>query len=177
MIRRVAVKGKTYDFNVLTAKGGAHWRPEHGVLPEDVDTYNRLSVAMKFGYSVGELTGPAIAAMRGFIDAQALDLGVKTKALMELEEDTIINGDASTYPTEFNGLIKSIVTATTDKSSAYVTLANMRTELATNFQANGQTDLIVTDIFTQNYQVLKLPDGSLPARTEPSISHWIPSTP
>ena len=33
------------------------------------------------------------------------------------------------------------------------------------------------DIFTQNYQVLKLPDGSLPARTEPSISHWIPSTP
>jgi hypothetical protein len=33
------------------------------------------------------------------------------------------------------------------------------------------------DIFTQNYQVLTLADGSLPARTEPSISHWIPSTP
>jgi hypothetical protein len=25
--------------------------------------------------------------------------------------------------------------------------------------------------------VLKLPDGSLPERTEPSVSHWIPSTP
>jgi hypothetical protein len=33
------------------------------------------------------------------------------------------------------------------------------------------------DIYAQNSQVLKLPDGSLPARTEPSISHWIPSTP
>ncbi len=33
------------------------------------------------------------------------------------------------------------------------------------------------DVFALNYQVLKLPDGSLPARTEPSVSHWIPSTP
>jgi hypothetical protein len=32
------------------------------------------------------------------------------------------------------------------------------------------------DIYTQNFQVLQLPDGNLPARTEPSISHWIPST-
>ena len=33
------------------------------------------------------------------------------------------------------------------------------------------------DIFTENCQVLTLPDGSIPDRTEPSISHWIPSTP
>ena len=33
------------------------------------------------------------------------------------------------------------------------------------------------DIYAENFQVLKLPDGSLPGRTEPSISHWIPSTP
>jgi len=33
------------------------------------------------------------------------------------------------------------------------------------------------DVFALNYQVLKLPDGSLPERTEPSVSHWIPSTP
>jgi hypothetical protein len=32
------------------------------------------------------------------------------------------------------------------------------------------------DIFAENFQVLELPDGSLPPRTEPSISHWIPST-
>ncbi len=33
------------------------------------------------------------------------------------------------------------------------------------------------DIFALNYQVLRLPNGSLPASTEPSVSHWIPSTP
>jgi len=33
------------------------------------------------------------------------------------------------------------------------------------------------DIFTQNAQVLRLPNGDLPTRTEPSVSHWIPSTP
>lgn len=33
------------------------------------------------------------------------------------------------------------------------------------------------DIFTLNYQVLRLPNGSYPNRTEPSVSHWIPSTP
>lgn len=33
------------------------------------------------------------------------------------------------------------------------------------------------DLFTLNYQVLKLPNGTIPNRTEPSVSHWIPSTP
>jgi hypothetical protein len=33
------------------------------------------------------------------------------------------------------------------------------------------------DVYTLNYQVLTLPDGSLPNITEPSVSHWIPSTP
>jgi len=30
---------------------------------------------------------------------------------------------------------------------------------------------------TLNYQVLKLPNGAIPNKTEPSVSHWIPSTP
>ncbi len=33
------------------------------------------------------------------------------------------------------------------------------------------------DLFTLNYQVLMPPGGSLPNVTEPSVSHWIPSTP
>lgn len=33
------------------------------------------------------------------------------------------------------------------------------------------------DLFTLNYQVLKLPSGAIPNKTEPSVSHWIPSTP
>ena len=33
------------------------------------------------------------------------------------------------------------------------------------------------DLFALNYEVLTLPGGALPSRTEPSVSHWIPSTP
>jgi len=33
------------------------------------------------------------------------------------------------------------------------------------------------DLFTLNYEPLRLPNGTIPNRTEPSVSHWIPSTP
>jgi len=33
------------------------------------------------------------------------------------------------------------------------------------------------DLFTLNYELLRLPNGTVPNRTEPSVSHWIPSTP
>ena len=150
LIPRRAVRGKTYDYNKLTAKGGASWKAEDAPLPEDVDTYDRATVSIKFAYSVGRLSNPAIAAMRGFIDANALDLQVKTQALIELEEDTIINGDASTYTTEFTGLVSSITTNTTTVSD-YPTLAGIRDELATCYNAKGRITLAVTDPFTHNY--------------------------
>ena len=46
-----------------------------------------------------------------------------------------------------------------------------------DFEATRMTVNYWRDLYTQNFQVLKLPGGSLPARTEPSVSHWIPSTP
>lgn len=175
MIRRLAVRGKTYDFNALTAKGGATWRPEDGSLPEDVDTYDRLSVTIKYGYSVGKLTNPAIAAMRGYVDANALDLAVKTQALMELEEDTIINGDSSSFPNEYDGLIVSIVTNTTDLSGANVSLSDIRGELATTFQARGRTNLIVTDVNTHNFVKSLLQDFQRqPAQPAENLPFGIP---
>lgn len=47
----------------------------------------------------------------------------------------------------------------------------------TGFDAQRLTVNYWRDVYAQNAQVLRLPNGSLPARTEPSISHWIPSTP
>ncbi len=45
------------------------------------------------------------------------------------------------------------------------------------FDARRMTVNYFRDVYTQNYDVLRLPDGSLPARSEPAISHWVPSTP
>jgi HK97 family phage major capsid protein len=151
LLPRRAVKGLTYDYIPLTAKNGAAFALEDQAIADQEDTYDRVSVNMKYLYAKGRITGQARAAMQGFIDPNALDLRVKVKSIKEAEEDAIINGDASTNPEEFDGLIQLITTNTTNKSSASVTLANIRAELATTFNANGMVTLAVTDASTLNY--------------------------
>ena len=151
IIPRRAVKGLTYDYIPLTAKGGAFWAAENGSLAVVEDTYDRTSIPIKFLYAKGLISGPAIAAMAGFIDPTQLDLGVKTDSIYEAEEDAIINGDATTYPLEPNGLIQSITTNTTNRSGGLPTLPLIRAELATTYNANGMVTLAVTDATTHNY--------------------------
>jgi len=147
---RRAVRGSTYDYIPLTAKAGAQFNFEDAALADQVDTYDRVSVAIKFLYAVGRVTGPSIAAMRGFIDPSQLDLAVKTQSIKELEEETIINGDLTTNSEEFDGFIQIISTNTT-AVSGNVTLAGIRAELATTFNANGMVTLAVTDASTHNF--------------------------
>lgn len=151
MLARRAIKGLTYDYIPKTSQGGAVWAAENATIADQVDVYDRVSVGVKFLYAKGRITGPSIAAMRGFIDPSQLDLASKTKAIREAEEDMIINGDASTNPEEPTGLIVGITTNTTNKSGTSVTLANIRAELTTTFNANGDVTVAVTDAATHNY--------------------------
>ena len=151
IVPRRAVKGLTYDYIPLTAKGGAFWAAENGSLAVVTDTYERVSIPIKFLYAKGLISGPAIAGMRGFIDPSALDLGVKTDSIYEAEEDALINGDATTSVYEPSGLIKLITSNTTDLSGAYPTLASIRAEFTTTFNAKGIVTLAVTDAATHNY--------------------------
>lgn len=150
LIMRRAVKGLTYDYVPLTAKAGAAWNFEDSSQPDQIDTYNRTSVGIKFLYAVGRVTGPSIAAMRGFIDPMQLDLAVKTESIKEAEEDMIINGDASTNPEEPDGLI-ILVTTNSTAVNGNVTLVDIRAEIATTFNANGAVTLAVTDANTHNF--------------------------
>ncbi len=151
LVPRRANRGLTHDYNKITAKGGAKWKLDDASQLEDTDTYSRVSVAIKFGYSVGRVTGPAIAGMAHYKNAMQLDLAVKTQALKELEEDTIINGDVGTYATEFDGLIQVISTSTTNLSNRKVTLDDIDTELSTTFNNKGMVTLCVTDSATHFY--------------------------
>jgi len=151
LIPRRAIKGMTYDYIPKTVQGGAVWTFENAPIGEQTDTYDRASVGVKFLYAKGRISGPSIAAMRGFIDPSSLDLASKTKAMYEAEEDMIINGDAATNPEEPTGLIVGITTNTTNLSNTYPTLTQIRAELATTFNANGMVTLAVTDASTHNY--------------------------
>ena len=151
IVPRRAVKGLTYDYIPLTAKGGAFWAGENTALSAVEDTYARVSVPMKFLYAKGSISGPAIAGMRGFIDPTQLDLSVKTISIYEAEEDALINGDSSTTVYEPDGMIQSISTNTTNRSGGLPTLPLIRAELATTFNANGNVNLAITDATTHNY--------------------------
>lgn len=151
MVPRRAMRGLTYDYIPLTAKGGAFWAAEGGSLNEVEDTYARVSVPVKYLYAKGLITGPAIAGMRGFIDPAQLDLSVKTTSIYEAEEDALINGDATTNPLEPSGMIKLITTNTTNLSGGNPTLPLIRAELATTFNAKGFPTLALTDATTHNY--------------------------
>ena len=148
---RRAIKGQTYDYIPLTSKGGAVWAAENAAIADQTDVYDRASVNVKFLYAKGRVSGPSIAAMRGFIDPSQLDLSVKTASVIEAEEDALINGDASTNPEEPNGAIIAITTNTTNLSGALPTLAQIRAEFATSYNANGQVTVGITDATTHNY--------------------------
>lgn len=150
LIPRRAVRGKSVDFNQLTTKAGAKWKLEDAALDEDVDTYDRITHQVKFGYAVGRLTGPAVMTSRHFIDIRALDVRVKTIEIRELEEQTILNGDKTTYSTEYDGML-TISDNSRSISSAEITLGDIRTENDTIFNDSGNNDLNVMQATTHSY--------------------------
>jgi len=150
-IRRKAVRGRSYVYNTLTAKQGADWLGDDAPLADQVDTRGTESVVMKFLYAVGRVTGPALASGSAYINLLSEDLRGKVASMNEALENEIINGNTTTNALGFQGLIQSITTNTTDLSGAAVTLQNIRDELATTYQAKGETDVVVTDAVTHNY--------------------------
>jgi hypothetical protein len=137
VLRRVTNMGRTADFNVITAKGGAFFATEDAAISETNTTYDRVSVAIKYLYAVGRVTGQAQAAIPGYnlvgatisgtgigsdanISSQMapnpiqLEVFVKMRELKEMEEAVLINGNATTSAyaanadgTEFDGIVQT----------------------------------------------------------------------
>lgn len=164
---RVANMGTTADYNKLTAKGSASYQAEDTSKTEADDTYDRASSAIKYGYAVGRVTGPMIAAMppytvQGFTpagtgagggsgfgagaapSAKQLEVLVKTRALRELQENTIINGSISSNAYEYDGVVQLMgSTNTVDKNTSAMTLEDLRTAIRYAFDDGGRPNLAV----------------------------------
>jgi hypothetical protein len=182
LIPRVTNYGKTADYNQITAIASAQPLGEDGAMSEQNDTYTRKSVAIKYLYSVGRVTGPMFAASKqflssgGYVDALSLEVKNKTIALKRLEEAMILLGDSKANWTEpvnstvidfnysYDGLYQLISNANSNNlggSSSYVTdnagaslsIAGIRTGIRTARTAGGEPTLIVTDYAT--YDTIK----------------------
>ncbi|MHA1481861.1 MAG: SU10 major capsid protein [Candidatus Heimdallarchaeaceae archaeon] len=164
LVPRVTNQGMFADYNQLTAKGGGVTAIEDAVLTDTTTTYDRKSTAIKYLYAIGRVTGPAKAGMPSWIlggltsaggatgpfndsvgtNAKQLEILVKAREIRELEENLIVNGDASTDATQFSGIVKLMSTTNTvDKNTSAMTLDDIDTAVRYAFDDGGRPNLAV----------------------------------
>ena len=178
MLKRVTNMGRTADFNVITAKGGAFTAAEDANLTETNTTYDRMSTDIKYLYAVGRVTGQAIAAIPGYNlvgstiggsglgndssigtsfanNALQTEVFVKMRELSELEEKLLINGNATTSVyggangTEFDGI--TVTQSTTNEVTANdgpLTEDLINEAIQEAFDDSGRPDFAIADSAT-----------------------------
>lgn len=149
IIRRVVNQGTYAVYNNQTVKAAAVVAGEDGVVADQTSTYDNYSIAIKYLYAKGRITGPAQAAMPSWTmsgyqpsgsglpgsswsnvsapNAMQLEILDRARALKELEENLILNGDDSSDANEFDGLITLQSTTNKVTISAAPSLANLAT--------------------------------------------------
>ena len=140
MLARRAVQGLTYDYNAITALTNAVTLNEDASLDDLTDTYDRYSTSMTYLYSTGRVTGPTIAARRGYVDALNLEVQNRTIGIKRYEDQLCLQS-AATSP-EMSSLADLISTNETALSGA-LTVSALRTELAQCRDAGGIINLLV----------------------------------
>lgn len=122
----------SYIYRSITALPSAAFGTDGGNLPSASEgTYAKPSVAMKYIYTRGEVTGPMISASASLLDAYQLEIELHADALVRKLEQTIISGDSSVTAAEFDGLIKQITnslnvgTGTGQTTTTLLTLAHL----------------------------------------------------
>ena len=186
LIPRVSNQGITADFNVITAKGGAVVAAEDAALAETNTTFDRQSTAIKYLYSVGRVTGQAMAAIPSYIlqgltpdggatgafssssapNAKQLEVLIKTRDMRELEEELIVNGDTDSDANEFNGIIDIMAaTNTVDKNTSALALGDIDTAIKNAFDDGGRPNLAVcsSGVYTDLMGLLTAKIGYLQA--------------
>lgn len=166
LIPRVTNLGLYADWNEITAKGAGFTAAEDAALAETDDTIDRYSTAIKFVYSVGRVTGPALAGQPAFVlegfqgtgsglggsafgnvsapNAMQFRILTAARALKEKEESLIVNGDASTTATEFSGIVKlQSTTNVVDLSAASLTYDDIEEAVQNAFDDGGIIKLAV----------------------------------
>jgi len=163
LIPRVSNQGITADYNVITAKGGAVVAAEDAALSETNTTFDRMSTSIKYLYSVGRVTGQAMAAIPSYIlqgltpdggatgafssssapNAKQLEVLIKTRDMRELEEELIINGSVSSDSNEFDGIVALCTANATAKAGAALALGDIDTAVKLAFDDGGRPNLAV----------------------------------
>lgn len=205
MISRVSNMGLTADYNVIESKGSAYTAGLDAPLPEADDVYDRKSKAIKFLYSVGRVLGQMQSAMPSYMaegftssgagmkegnpfanlsmpNAMQHSVLMKARALKELEENLIWNGDSSTDATQFDGIIaQQGTTNRVNADGSALTWGMVEEAIRTAFDAGGRpkvagaSSAVVEDlrnimINTFGYRPTDIMNAELPFGVPPQLT-------
>jgi len=140
LLPRRAVQGLTYDYNAITTLTNAVTLNEDATLDDLTDVYDRFSSTVTYIYSTGRVSGPSIAARKGYVDALNLEVQNRTLGLKRYE-DSLCLQSAATSP-EMSSLADLITTNETALSGP-LTISALRTEITQCFDAGGVINLII----------------------------------
>lgn len=193
IIPRVSNLGLTADYNNITAKGGAFTAAEDAALAETNTTYARSSTRIKFLYAVGRVTGPSKSGQPSYIlagmqpgsgaigpfgdqsavNSKQQEVLVKTREMRELEENLIVNGNATTSAisgnpngTEYSGIVTLMSTTNTvAKSTSAISLNDLNTAIQYAFDDGGRPNFGVCSsaVYTDLLNLLTAKIGYLQA--------------
>lgn len=172
---RVTNQGIVAAYVRITAKGAAVTALEDGALTEQDHTRVQENKAIKYLYSIGRVTGPANAAIPAYTlggfspsgsglgggafgdasapNAMQQEVLLAARALKELEEQLIVNGNATTSVgsgpngSEFDGFVAlQSTTNQNDLSGAEMTWNDVEDTVALAFADGGQPNLGVASV-------------------------------
>jgi len=121
------------------AELGAMPAPQHA-------TYGERAVMLKSLYSRGEVSGQLVAASEAYIPALEREIRNHTRAMINAVENTLVVGDSSARPNEFDGLVKWItntVDASNGGTAAPLRLSDL--EVMRDSTTTGEYDLYIAN--------------------------------
>ena len=171
VIRSVTNQGIVAPYKQVTAKPTAFFARENASLASSDPNFDVLSENIKYMYAKGSVTGPLNKAAPGYnlmgvmppqsgdprgnfgnsnaSNANQTNILLQARSLLELEEETLINGDKSTNPEEFDGIVQIMgSTNTVAKSNAQIDLDDYITAARNAYEDGGYVNFAFCDTVT-----------------------------
>jgi len=185
VIPRVTNQGLTADWSTIS-KAAAFVASEDASLSESNDTYARESVAIRYLYAVGRVTGQAIAATPSFMmqgmnpsgfnggfgadelaaTAKQIEVLAKARAIKELEEELIINGDVD-QAGEYDGIVQIFTDNSgniVDASTGAFDFGDINKAIRLAFDDGGRPGLAIcsSEVYTDLEALIQAKQGFVP---------------
>lgn len=189
IIPRVTNRGLYAEWTTVS-KHAAFVAGEDAAMAEKNDTYSRESVAIRYLYAVGRITGQAIAATPSVImqgmnpsgvnggfgndtvapTAKQIEVLAKTRAIKELEEELITNGDVD-QSGEYDGLVQMFTDTSGNnvaKNMDAVALADINTAIRHAFDDGGRPNVAIcsSDVYADIEALIQAKMGYLASSKE-----------